>query len=61
MTEEELKVDHYYVFYIDEKKNNIYERTCGDEYSAKQRVEELKKRHPDATYYKNELPKEYYY
>lgn len=52
---------HYYVFYLDEQGLTTYERTCGDEDRAKQRVQELRKIHPDAFYTVDELPKEYYY
>lgn len=50
--------EFYYVFYTHDGFN-IYERTCGDILSAEARVKDLKKIYDDATYFKNEIPKDY--
>ena len=42
--------DWYYVYYKS-GEDWVYERTCGSEAAAKERVEELKKRYDDANYY----------
>jgi hypothetical protein len=52
------EIEHFYVFYTN-GGDNVYERTCGDEDRAKERVEELKKLYENAEYFKNEIPKEY--
>jgi len=52
---------HYYVFYIDSKGDNMYDRTCGSEDKAKEVILKLKKSHPDAFYTVDKLPTEYYY
>ena len=57
----ESKINHFYVFRVTEEGHNIYERTCGEETAASDRVAELKKHHLDAFFTKNELPKKYYY
>lgn len=49
---------HYYVFYTN-KSNNFYERTCGTQESAEERVKELKKMHENATYFEENIPKGY--
>jgi len=54
-------MDHYYVFYTTTNGDNVYERTCGTEEAATKRVDELKKMYDDATYFKNEISKDYEY
>ena len=55
------EIGRYYVFYTTEDNNNVYERTCGTEERAMERVKELKKIYADATYFKNDIPKDYKY
>ena len=50
----------YYILYTDETGNIFYERTCGAELRAKERVKELKEYHTDA-YYTDKLPEKYFY
>ncbi len=40
---------HFYVYYMD-GQNWIYDRTCGSENAAEERVTELRVRFDDATY-----------
>lgn len=51
-------MDNYYIFYTNDG-DNVYERTTGDKERAEERVLELKKFYSDATYFKNEIPKNY--
>lgn len=53
-------MEHYYIFY----KNigdNMYERTCGTEKAAKERVKNLKNIYGYAEYFINRIPKGYKY
>lgn len=50
--------EHYYVFYTNDG-DNVYERTCGYLQPTLDRVKELKNIYDDATYFKNEIPKDY--
>ena len=54
-------MDHFYVFYIDNKGNNCYERTCGCETAAKNSADRLNKLYLNAFYTRNELPKKWFY
>lgn len=53
-------MDHFYVFYVS-VHGNMYERTCGCERAAKERVVKLKKLYMDAFYTVNALPKKSFY
>ena len=54
-------IDHFYVFYTNFQGHNCYERTCGTEEAAKERVVLLKKTYPDAVYFHNDIPKDFKY
>jgi hypothetical protein len=54
-------MDNYYVFYVTIENHNVYERTCGTEERAIERVGELKKYYPNALYFKNDIPKDFKY
>ena len=48
----------YYVFYTN-NRYNMYERTCGTEQAAIDRVAYLKTIYNNAEYFKSEIPKDY--
>jgi hypothetical protein len=60
-------VDHFYVFeYVENSRSGrkpyyYYERTCGTERAAQERVDELNKRGRKAVYLINHLVKGYFY
>ena len=56
--DKDIAVEHYYIFYTN-KGDNVYERTSSDENRARNRVKELKEIYEDATYFKNDIPKDY--
>lgn len=54
-------ITHFYVFYVTIEGHNVYERTCGCEKVAKDRVIELKKIYSDALYFNGDIPKDFKY
>jgi len=52
---------NYNIFYKDKNDITVYERTCGTEERAKERVEELKVYYPDAFYMIDKFPEKYFY
>jgi hypothetical protein len=48
-------INHFYVYYKAKDGNWMFDRTCGTEEAANERVKELAARYPEALWKKNKL------